>query len=389
VIGLDDLDAHARVVVACSGGPDSLALLALTCERGFDVTAVYVDHGLRAGTAHEAAVVAAAAARFGATARRVAVDVGHGPNLEARARDARYDALERVRRDVGAVAILVGHTRDDQAETVLLNVLRGSATAGLAGMRPRRGAVRRPLLDTRRAETVELCARLGLAPVHDPMNDDGDHRRVWLRREVIPYLERGADRDLVEVLARQADVARDDDALLDELAAANATVEVRELANKPRALARRIVRQFLGAPPASLATVERVLRVVHGACRATELPGGDRIERIGGRLVRIERARVPLEPVMLAIPGRARFGSLELSARIERAAPAAWPDGRWAAVCDADLVPACATVETARATPAVVAGSPIWRVGYGIERRVRATSRTRRYLWLSAEPISQ
>src|SRR5262249_33042123 len=149
-------------------------------------------------------------------------EVGGGPNLEARARDARYEALERVRVRGGAAAILVGHTRDDQAETVLLQMLRGAGLPGLAGMARRRGLIVRPLLGVRRGETRELCARLGLAPVHDPMNDELQHRRVWLRREIIPELERGADRDLVEVLARQADVLRDDDAVLEEIASAHA-----------------------------------------------------------------------------------------------------------------------------------------------------------------------
>jgi tRNA(Ile)-lysidine synthase len=394
LVGLEDLGVDARVVVACSGGADSLALLALACAHPFDVVAVYVDHGLRSGTDHEFAVVDAAATRLGARARRVRVEVAYGSNLEARARDVRYAALERVRSEVGAVAILVGHTRDDQAETILLNVLRGSGTAGVAGMPARRGAVRRPLLGLRRAATVELCARLGLAPVHDPMNDDGDYRRVWLRREVIPFLESGAARDIVEVLARQADIVRDDDALLDELASERATVDTRELAAMPAALARRVVRKYLGAPPASFATVERVCAVARGDIRATELPGGDRIERVGGRLVRVACSagvapRAAPAPVTLAFPGDARFGALDLSARIEHAPPVAWPDGRWVAVCDADLVPASATIEAAGSSVVVVGRSRIWRVGYRIDRRVRATLRTRRYLWLSAEPITQ
>ena len=214
---LDDVDG--RVIVGCSGGADSLALLALVRASGRDTCAVYVDHGLRAG-AHDADVVAAAAARFGADFCTVRVDIAVGGNLEARARDARYLALEAVRAEQHAAAILVGHTRDDQAETVLLNLLRGSATSGLAGMPARRGHLRRPLLGFRRAETREICARLGLAPVQDLMNDDVRYRRVWLRREVIPRLERDARRDLVDVLARQADLVRDDSEYLDGLAAA-------------------------------------------------------------------------------------------------------------------------------------------------------------------------
>ena len=114
--------------------------------------------------------------------------------------------------------MLVGHSRDDQAETVLLNVLRGAGVPGLAGMPARRGAIVRPLLDVPRADLAAVCAGLGLAPLDDPMNADPAHRRVWLRREVIPALEAGADRDLRAVLARQAALARADSDLLDELA---------------------------------------------------------------------------------------------------------------------------------------------------------------------------
>ncbi len=385
-----------RVVVGCSGGADSLALLALACTRDDDVIAVYVDHGLRSGTEHEAGVVRAAAAQFGARFERVAVEVGDGPNLEARARTARYDALERVRAAVDAEAVLVAHTRDDQAETVLLNVLRGSGTSGVAGMPVRRGFLRRPLLEMRRAETRELCRRLGLTPVHDPMNDDMHHRRVWLRREVIPMLERGADRDIVEVLARQADVVRDDDAFLAALAAEHATDNAAAIAALPQVLARRVVRAFLGSPPPSQSTVERVLAVARGEIVATEVPGGARVQRVGGRLLRIERTSEP-DPVPLPLPGRANFGGMEIEAWIEHAPPTAWPDGRWVAVCDADLVPGPATIAAAPGAgrtgwfvpPAVLGEGIVWLVGYRVDRRVRASTRTRRYLWMSAEPSKQ
>ncbi|HEY8218459.1 MAG TPA: tRNA lysidine(34) synthetase TilS, partial [Acidimicrobiia bacterium] len=144
VVGLDDVTAP--VVVACSGGPDSLTLLAVACDRGLDPVAVHVDHGLRPSSAHEGARVAAAAAALGARADARSVEVGPGPNLEARARDARYGALEDAAEAHGATAVLVGHTADDQAETVLLALLRGSGSAGLAGMPVRRGRIVRPLL---------------------------------------------------------------------------------------------------------------------------------------------------------------------------------------------------------------------------------------------------
>lgn len=364
-----------------------MALLAWACAGGFTVTAVYVDHGLRPGTDVEAAVVESAAVRFGAEARTVAVAVAPGPNLEARARAARYEALERVRAEVGAVAVCTGHTRDDQAETVLLNLLRGSGTAGLAGIPPRRGPVVRPLLGLRRAATREHCARLGLAPVHDPMNDDLRHRRVWLRREVIPMLEDGAGRDLVEVLSRQAEVLRGDEALLDELAAAHATTDVAALAAMAPALAARVVRRWLGSPPPTRATVDRVLAVARGEMPATVVPSGDRVERVGGRLVRVPGggADPVAAPVRFPLPGRVRFGRFELEARVERIAPVAWPDGRWVAVCDADRVPGEVAVHDGGRAPVVVAGTPVWRVGYGVARPVRASSRTRRFLWLYAD----
>ena len=309
---IDDLAPGSCVVVACSGGADSLALLALASARDFDVIAVHVDHGLRGDTQHDADVVRAAATEVGARVRVMTVAFDASANLEARARDARYATLEIAADEAGAAAILVAHTRDDQAETVLLSMLRGSGAAGLAGMPAIRGRVRRPLLELRRAETHEICARLRWAPVRDPMNDELRHRRVWLRREVIPSLERGAQRDLVEVLARQAALLRDDDDLLDALAAEHAPDDAGALAALSPAFARRVVRQWLGPPPPASGTVEAVLEVARGERRAVELPGGHRVERVGARLHLVTSAELAAEhaaPAPLAVPGRTRFGS--------------------------------------------------------------------------------
>jgi len=283
----------APVVVACSGGPDSLALLALAVAANLEPIAVHVDHGLRAGSDRDAAVVASVAARLGARVHAERVTVEPGPNLEARARAARYEALERARARVGATAVLVGHTADDQAETVLLNLLRGGALAGLGGMPPRRGYLVRPLLGLRRTDTVELCARLELEPIDDPMNADPAFRRVWLRREVIPALEHGAGRDLVPMLARQADVLRAESDFLDELARAawppqpgadDGSAPAAPLAAMPLVLARRAVRCWLGPPPPSFDEVARVLTVARGEARATEIAGGRRVSRSAGRV---------------------------------------------------------------------------------------------------------
>ena len=353
---VDELFAgvEAAVVVACSGGPDSLALLALAAEAGLRPVAVHVDHGARPGSAAEAEVVAGFASRLGTGFVAETVSVPPGPNFEARAREARYAALERARQRLGATAVLVGHTRDDQAETVLLNVLRGAGLTGLAGMPARRGTVVRPLLGLPRAELAAVCAGLGLCPIDDPMNADPAHRRVWLRREVIPALEAGAGRDLRAVLARQAAVARAESDLLDELAAgllaraggpAPAGVrglDVAVLAGAPEPLARRAVRLWLGAPPPSAADVEAVLAVLGRERRAAELPGGVRVSRSGGWLhrrldVRGGQGATDVQTIPVELPGTAAGLGVELTAWVERAAPVRWPDGRWTAVVDADL----------------------------------------------------
>ena len=292
LVGLDDPAAPvtAPVIVACSGGPDSTALLALVADRGLAPIAVHVDHGLRDGSAGEADVVGALAAALGTPFDARRVDVGRGANLEARARTARYATLDTAADDHGASAVLVGHTADDQAETVVLALLRGSAASGLAGMAARRDRIVRPLLRLRRAETEAICVGLGLEPVRDPSNDDVSLRRAWVRHEVLPLLSIGAGRDLVPVLTRQADVLRTESEFLDALARAAwppapGAAPAAPLARLPLALARRALRCWLGAPPPSFDEVERMLAVARGEARATELAGGRHVRRSGGQLL--------------------------------------------------------------------------------------------------------
>jgi len=259
-----------------SGGPDSLALLVLAVAAGCRVTAVHVDHGLRTGSAAEAEVVAAAAARFGAAFRSVRAPVADGANLEARARRARHEAL-------GPDAA-TGHTADDQAETVLVNLLRGAGVEGLAAMR--RGP-RHPLLGLRRVETAALCRALGLVPVQDPSNTDPRFLRNRVRAELLPRCSELAGRDVVPVLARQADLLAGDADLLAAVAELVDPADARALAAAPEPAARRAVRRWLQgdgpyAPPA--AAVARVVAVARGEHRATEVPGGRRVSRSGGRL---------------------------------------------------------------------------------------------------------
>lgn len=274
--------AGTAVSCAVSGGADSLALLVLARAAGCEVTAVHVDHGLREGSGAEAAVVAAAATRFGAAFLGVRVAVEPGPNLEARARAARYAALP--------ADALTGHTADDQAETVLLNLLRGAALDGLAGMRPDR----RPLLALRRSETAALCAALDLSVVDDPTNRDPAHRRNRVRHEVLPLLDAVAQRDVAGVLARQAELVRE---AVDHLRAESAAIDPTDaaaVAAAPPALARIALRTWIASEtgqehPVDAAAADRALAVARGDSPRADLLGGWRIARTAGRL-RVERA---------------------------------------------------------------------------------------------------
>jgi tRNA(Ile)-lysidine synthase len=272
-----------RVICAVSGGADSSALLVLAVAAGLTVTAVHVDHGLRAGSAAEADVVAALAAHVGAEFRSVTVRVEPGPNLEARARTARRAAL-------GADA-LTGHTADDHAETVLINLLRGAGAHGLGGIQP---GPTKPLLALRRADTVGLCRRLGIDTVHDASNDDAAFVRNRVRAELLPLLADISRRDAVPLLDRQSRLWRDDDQLLVELSASIDPTDARQLAAAPLPLARRAVRRWLtGEHPPDAATVQRVLDVASGAAVACELPGGARVSRRNQRLYRSDAGKPP------------------------------------------------------------------------------------------------
>lgn len=269
---------EAPAPCAVSGGADSLALLVLACAAGRDVTAIHVDHGLRENSDRESEVVAAAAQRFGARFQALTVAVPPGPNVEARARSARYRVLPR--------DVLIGHTADDQAETVLLNLVRGAGLDGLRGM----PVERRPLIALRRADTHALCDSLGLVPVHDPTNDDRSLRRNRVRHELLPLLDEIAARDVAPVIARQSELLSDDAALLDALSEVIDPTDVKALQAAPLPLARRAIRTWLRCGsdaehhPPDAATVERVLAVARGEAKGSDLGGGRRVERSRGRL---------------------------------------------------------------------------------------------------------
>lgn len=268
--------AGTDVICAVSGGADSLALLVLARRAGLNVTAVHVDHGLRPGSAAEADVVAAAAERFDARFRSESVEVEPGSDLENRARQARHRVL-------GASA-MTGHTADDQAETVLINLLRGAGLDGVAAMEP---GYRHPILALRRAETVALCAQLGLEPVQDPSNADPRFVRNRVRSEVLPLLADISDRDPVPLLTRTADLARSAATDLDTLAAELDPTDCRAVGDALPSVGRQALRRWLqtaaGYPP-SAAELERVMAVVRGEAVACEIEPGIRVSRSGQRL---------------------------------------------------------------------------------------------------------
>lgn len=309
-----DLPDDALVLVACSGGTDSLALAAAAAfavpRTGRRAGAVVVDHGLQPGSdevAHRAAAQCRALGLDPVAVVRVDATGPGGP--EAAARTARYAALEAETARLGAAAVLLGHTLDDQAETVLLGLARGSGARALAGMPRVRGVLRRPLLGLTRTDTAAVCAELGLDPWHDPTNRGapGDPLRSRVRAEVLPVLERVLGPGVAHALARTADQLREDADALDGHAeaalgtalrpggpvqAGRVVVDVAALEGVPDAVRRRALRRAAvaaGAPAGSLTrthvlAMDRLLTHWHGQ-GPVALPGRLVARRACGTLV--------------------------------------------------------------------------------------------------------
>lgn len=283
------------VQVACSGGADSLALAAavavLARRHGFAARAVVIDHGLQDGSAKRSADVVDILARLDLPGRVVRVVVpatGDGP--EASARTARYQALTA---DLhGTERCYLGHTLDDQAESVLLGLARGSGLRSLAGMAPERDRFVRPLLGLRRAQTRQACVEAGLSWWDDPHNDERRFTRVRVRNRVLPLLEDEVGPGVAEALARTAELARLDADALDQLAAPHAApdrLDVAVLSALPAGLRGRVLLQWLrrrGADGVGLAGV-RAVEVLIDRWRGQQwidLPGL-RVRRVDGELV--------------------------------------------------------------------------------------------------------
>ncbi|GAB3557907.1 tRNA lysidine(34) synthetase TilS [Spelaeicoccus albus] len=294
---LDDVEAR-DITVACSGGPDSLILAVETgfvaAKLGKIVRAVIIDHDLQPGSAEVAVRTAATLSARGIDARIERVRVSRtASGIEADARAARYRVL-----DACPGPVLLGHTQDDQAETVLLGLARGSGTRALAGMRRSRGKYLRPLLGVPRSVVLRAVDAEGLEPWHDPMNDDPAFARVRARRDVLPLMESRLGPGISAALARSAEQCGEDADALDQMADALAAravttgegVEVRagELAGSPSALRRRVLlgaAVVAGADASALARVHAVGldRLVGSASGgvAISLPGGLSATRYG------------------------------------------------------------------------------------------------------------
>ncbi|MCU1516995.1 MAG: tRNA(Ile)-lysidine synthetase [Pseudarthrobacter sp.] len=312
---LADAGYPAHVLVACSGGPDSLALAAVAAYfarrghvdgRPVTVGAVVVDHQLQAGSADVAERTARTLEELGLAPVEVrpveVAPTGMGP--EAAARDARHAALEAAAAEQGADAILLGHTLDDQAEQVLLGLARGSGTRSLAGMRPARGLLLRPFLGLRREETLQICDAEDLEPWHDPSNADPAFARSRTRTEVLPLLEEKLGPGVAESLARTASILQLDADYLEDVAegtfAALAERSGREvglpeeaLRELPAAIRFRVIAKAAadvgGQQPSyqRLLAAEALLRR-QGSAGPVQLPGGVSVFRLS--LAQLEAA---------------------------------------------------------------------------------------------------
>jgi tRNA(Ile)-lysidine synthase len=294
---LSDLSAGDLVLAAVSGGADSLSLAAALAEEAprleLRAGAVTVDHGVQDGSPERAADVAATCTDLGLApviVERVTVGDAGGP--EAAARDARYAALEQIADRTNAAAIVLGHTLDDQAETVLLGLARGSGARSLSGMAPVRDRLRRPLLGVRRVTTNEACQALDLVPWADPHNSDPAYARARVRQEALPAMVDALGAGIPEALARTASLLRDDADALDEWAATiGDPCDITALTGLPQAVRRRALRNAAvsaGVSAGQLTAVhvqemDRLVTHWHGQ-GAVSLPGGLVLDRAYDRL---------------------------------------------------------------------------------------------------------
>jgi tRNA(Ile)-lysidine synthase len=265
---------------AVSGGADSVALLGLATQVSEEVKAIHVDHGIRDNSEEEADFVYQIAQTLGAEFESLSISVENGPNLEARARKARYSVLPK--------NVLTGHTADDQAETILLALIRGSAWHGLSGIRP---SPQRPILNLRRSETEAVCHKFKINFFEDPSNESLIYRRNQIRHQVLPLLNSISDRDLVPLLSRQAEVLRSGADFLNVESKKIDPTNCDELVKAHIAIARESIRNWVWENrkddhPPDLATIDRILAVASLDVLSTDIGSGWRVERTN-RILRL------------------------------------------------------------------------------------------------------
>jgi tRNA(Ile)-lysidine synthase len=373
-----------RVVVAVSGGPDSLALLSILREilpaLPLHLTVAHFDHGWRVDSRNDLEFVADLSERWGFVFQSERAPEST-PHTEEAARTARYAFLRRVAAGTQSSAIALGHTQDDQVETLLLHLLRGAGSRGLAGMRRRDGDLARPLLDLRRSELEAYLSRLGLTPRRDPSNDDPRFTRNRLRQQLMPAIDR-FDPSARDLLARTADILAEEDRYLEDAVAQldpQAATDPERFRRLPSALQRRLVRTLIpnagfphteafrlqgdlppsGATPAEGGTAQ--LRAVACSCDPATFKARDSIGHLDAELV-----RPPLHVVSRQPGARMRpLGMLEskrvqdilVDARVPRHLRNSLP-----IVCDAEEI--------------------VWIPGVTISETKRVTDRTRSQLHL-------
>ena len=297
-----ECEAGDNIIVAVSGGADSLALayaiLKEATPLALSVIAVTIDHQLQENSSAQAKKVQTQLKELGyekVIIEKVVVDTK--PGVEAGARNARYQALNSISEKEKAAKIFLGHTRDDQAETVLLGLARGSGTRSLSGMAVANGKYIRPLLSITRDETEKACEEIGIDFWIDPHNSNTDFSRVKVRMEIIPIMEEKIGPGIADALARSAAILRDDADALDAIADSEIVglnlgdLDCEHLASLSRAIRTRVIRRAIyaaGAPTGSISwdhvrSVEALITSWRGQ-GALNLPGGVKVERISGRL---------------------------------------------------------------------------------------------------------
>ncbi|MDF1595958.1 MAG: tRNA lysidine(34) synthetase TilS [Acidimicrobiia bacterium] len=407
-----------RVAVALSGGADSAVAAWLMLEQGTSCRAVHVDHGL-AGSPIVRAAAVAIAARLGLDLEVLEVTVPTGASPESQGREVRYAALEA---SCGEGEWLVtGHTSDDQAETVFLNILRGTGPTGLTGIPAQRGRLLRPILGVTRSETRELATLLGLPWRDDPSNRSLDPRRNQIRRDVLPDLEARFNPRLRASLVELAG------SVADGIPTGSTSVQMLDLdegialaapelhAIGPAAASHAIrdaLRRVRGPYAGTRAEVMRVSEVASGVVSSAELAGGLKVFRRGPWLIMSPaRHRDAPPPVEWSLPGAVSFGRWAFESWVDQRAPVAFPLSAWMAVADAAQLPDAMTVRVAEPADevdgvsvgevlrrlgvspgqrsnwpvAVASGSVVWVPGARISRAVWVGSTTRRYLWVHAQ----